>query len=248
MPGFSAGFRLLEPSGGLVYHGRALRFREGLWAGFRENVAHWLARRLPPGDELVLVGPSAGHCLPLPQLARFRRLLVLEPDPLARRWLLHRLGGRARIAVEARDLLVAPLLSGAAGLDAVLERRPHAAVLFCNVLGQLHFEMSSEQQETWRGAFQRRILPLLEDRAWASFHDRWSLDSNSNDAPPEARNFAGRPSDDELALAWFGQTGPTKTVLDHDTSRLFPEALPRRYFSWQITPQALHVVEALPSA
>jgi hypothetical protein len=248
MPAFSAGFRLLQPSGGLVYHWRALRFREGLWAEFRHGIAVWLARRLPPSDELVLVGPSAGHCLPLAQLARFRRLLVLEPDPLARRWLRYGLGERPRVVVEPRDLLVAPLLSGAAGLDAVLERRPHAAVLFCNVLGQLHFEMSDEQQRAWQDAFRRRIVPLLEGRAWASFHDRWSLDSGSDQARPAARAFAGRPSDDELAAAWFGPTGPAKTVLDHDTSRLFPEALPRRYFSWQITPQALHVVEALPDA
>jgi hypothetical protein len=248
MPGFWAGSRLLGPSGGLVYHGRALCYRDTLWSTFRASVADWLARRLPVGDELLLVGPSAGHCLPLQQLSRFRRVLVLEPDPLARYLLRAGLGPQPHVEVEPRDSLVAPLLSGAAGLDAVLERRPRAAVLFCNVLGQLHFELSDEQQPVWHEAFRRRILPLLEGRDWASFHDRWSLDFGSAEARPEARAFSERPSDDELAEAWFGTSGPVRTVLDHGTSELFPAALPRRYFSWQITPRALHVVEALPDA
>src|SRR5215216_4794788 len=98
MPAFWAGFErpappllrsaptamsLFTPSGGLVYHARALRHRSGLWAPFRRAVDEWLAEALPPADELILVGPSAGHCLPLERLARFRRLLVLEPDPVA---------------------------------------------------------------------------------------------------------------------------------------------------------------------
>src|SRR5882724_8736674 len=102
MPGSWAGSKLFKPSGGLVYHWRALRYRAVLWSQFRAGIAEWLARRLPLGDELLLVGPSAGHCLPLSQLARFRRLLVLEPDPLARRLLLPELGRHPRVEVEAR--------------------------------------------------------------------------------------------------------------------------------------------------
>jgi hypothetical protein len=236
---------LFTPSGGLVYHARALRFRDGLWAPFRDVLAAWLAQHLAVTEELILVGPSGGHCLPLAHLSRFGRLLVLEPDPLARRILALRLP-RSRLEVEHRDLLLQPLLSGGSGLDTVLRQRPRASVLFCNLLGQLHFGLSDDAQVHFRAELRRRIVPLLEGRSWASFHDRWSLDRSSRDEPtPTARSFERQPNDDELGVAWFGPAGAPVTVLDHGTSGLFPEVWPRSYFSWQITPQALHVVEAV---
>lgn len=240
-----AGARLFSLSGGLLYHLKALRYADELWAPFRRQVAHWLARALPAGDELLLVGPSAGHCLPLEQLARFRRLYVLEPDPLARLLLRSRIRG-PELHFEHRDLLVAPLLSGRVGLDTFLERRPNASVLFCDLLGQVQLELDDEQQLRFQGEFQRRLLPLLAGRPWASFHDRWSLDRSSG-APrlPSLVAFDRVPSDQELGMAWFGAEGSQITVLDHATSELFTAPGPRRYFAWQITPDALHIVEGV---
>jgi hypothetical protein len=233
-------------SGGLVYHLRALRYRESLWAPFRSALAMWLTERMPPSAELVLVGPSAGHCLPLAELSRFGRITVLEPDPIARSLLARRLRP-AHIELESRDLLLAPLLSGSAGLDALLKQRPAASLLFCNLLGQLRFGLSDEQQARFVAEFQRRLLPLLAGRRWASFHDYWSLDRHRAEPCPTLLDFARQPDDDELGVACFGARGAPITVLDHGTSMLFPASLPRRYFSWQITPAALHIVEAVAS-
>ncbi len=228
-----------------MYHFRALRYARGLWAPFRANLASWLAAtELDSADELLLVGPSAGHCLPFGWLERFRRLTLLEPDPLAQRLLSLRLSS-PKLESEQRDLLLGPLLSGRAGLDAVLERRPRAAVLFCNVLGQLHFALSDDEHQHFQAEFSRRIVPALEGRAWASFHDRWSFDLAPDPALPEQLAFERKPSETTLAKAWFGADGPTVTALDHGTSQLFPGALPHRYFRWQITPAALHLVEAV---
>ncbi len=236
---------LFSLSGGLLYHLKALRYGPELWAPFRHQVANWLAGALPAGGELVLVGPSAGHCLPLAQLKRFERLLVLEPDPIARRLLRSRLS-HPRLQLEYRDLLVEPLMSGRAGLDVVLERRPDASVLFCDLLGQVQLELSDEQQARFQDEFRRRILPRLDGRRWASFHDRWSLDRDLHQPPlPSVVGFNYVPQDDELGAAWFGPQGPPVTVLDHATSELFPAPGSRRYFAWQITPQALHIVEAV---
>lgn len=236
---------LLSQSGGLVYHARALRYRDSCWAPFRRHVADWLASVLPPGDELVLVGPSAGHCLPLAQLRRFRRLLVLEPDPVARFLLLRRLA-HPRVLVEHRDLLVEPLLSGRPGLDALLERRRPAAVLFCDLLGQVQLELADAERARFQAEFRRRLGPELARRRWASFHDRWSLDRGIQEpAVPASIALDHAPSDDELGAALFGAQGAPITVLDHATVELFPEPGPRRYFSWQITPRALHIVEAV---
>jgi hypothetical protein len=239
---------LFSQSGGLVYHARAWRLAHTLWQPFRASVAEWLAAQLPAADELILVGPSAGHCLPLEQLAGFRRVLVLDPDPLAR-WLLARrlrsYNAKVIVEEEARDQLLTPLLTDAPGLEQVLERRPQAALLFCNVLGQLHFGLNEEQQIALPRNFRRRIGPQLGKRAWASFHDRWSLDSA--EVLPLHASFAERPSDDELGRRFFGAAGPAVEVLDHGTAELFATELPRRYFSWRVTPSAAHIVEALPA-
>ncbi len=238
---------LFSLSGGLVYHARALRYRAGLWASFRSELSLWLERCLPPAAELILVGPSGAHCLPLEQLRRFGRLVALEPDPLARRILKLRLP-RATLELEHRDLLLQPLLDGGTGLDSLLERRPMASVLFCNLLGQVQLELPDQQQQRFQAEFRRRVLPQLAGRAWASFHDRWSLDRNEREAPPPPLAFERLPSDDELGVACFGPSGPVVTAFDHDVKALFPEAWPRRYFGWQLTPQALHVVEGVSGA
>lgn len=237
---------LFTPSGGLVYHARALRYRDRLWAPYRAALADWLERCLPPSDELILVGPSGGHCLPVAHLSRFGRLVALEPDALARRILQRRLAP-ARLEVEHRDLLLLPLLSGARGLDALLERRPRASVLFCNLLGQVQIELTDELQDRFQRELTRRVLPLLAGRHWASFHDRWSLNREQGQLPPAPNtlSFERLPSDDELGVAYFGAAGAPVTAFDHGASSLFPAAWPRRYFTWQLTPQALHVVEGV---
>jgi hypothetical protein len=247
---------LFSESGGLVYHARAWRLAGTLWLPFREAIAEWLARQLPVDcererdQELVLVGPSAGHCLPLQHLAQFRRVLLLEPDPVAR-WLLTRRlrAHQPQIVIESepRDELLAPLLTGAPGLEQVLERRPRAALLFCNVLGQLHFGLDDAQQARFEQAFRERVVPQLAGRDWASFHDRWSLDWEAQQPLPGSVGLAARPTDDELAQRCFGAEGPPVEVLDHGTAQLFPAELPRRYLPWRITDSALHVVEALPA-
>jgi len=236
---------LVSLSGGLFYHLKALRYAPGLWQPFRRHVAEWLEHALPPGDELVLIGPSAGHCLPLAQLDRYQRLYVLEPDPIARFWLRTRLS-RARLLLERRDLLVEPLLAGRGGLPVLLRRLPKASVLFCDLLGQVQLELTDEQQSRFQREFREKILPLLAERRWASFHDRWSMDRGVEEpALPSSVAFDHAPSDEELGGAWFGPDGAKVTVLDHGTSELFPNSRPRRYFAWQITPQALHLVEAV---
>jgi hypothetical protein len=236
---------LFTPSGGFVYHLRAARHRARLWATFRAQVADWIEAKLPLGKELVLVGPSAGHCLPLAHLARFQRLTVLEPDAVAR-WLLRRGLGRSDVELESRDLLLEPLLTGTAGLPELLASRPRAAVLFCNVLGQLHFGLSDDEHARFQEQFRRRIVPLLAGRPWASFHDRWSLDAGVTEPRPPLV-FPALPSPQDLGRAWFGSVGPPLAVLDHGTAELFPSELPRRYFGWQISADAFHLVEGVPA-
>jgi hypothetical protein len=233
---------LLSPSGGVVYHLRAARYRGGLWAPFRARLGSWLSQQLSDAPELILVGPSAGHCLPLDRLARYPRLTALEPDWLAARLLRAKL---PRLEVLHEDLLLGPLLRGEPGLEQLLAQRPQAAVVFCNVLGQLQFGLSDREQAQLVSEFQRRLLPALQGRAWASFHDRWSFDLEPDGQRLLEREFPNAPSELELGQAWFGSDGPELSAFDHGTAELFPAQLPRRYFGWQLTPHAYHLVEGV---
>lgn len=162
---------LLAPSGGLVYHLRALRHRHGLWAPFQRVVADWLAGWQPGRRELVIVGPSAGYALPAGFLRRFERVTALEPDPLAR-WLLAHRPDAGRLGFSRLNCLATP-----DGLARLAAAHPEAAILFSNVLGQL-----AAPAEDWR----RLIARHLSGHAWASYHD-----VISTTAPPEARQRAG---------------------------------------------------------
>lgn len=215
--------QLLHPSGGLIYHLRALRHRHGLWRSFHGVVAGWLDAWQPERRRLVLVGPNAGHALPAGFLARFDEVLALEPDPLARHWLARR-PDAARLRFVARDCLSTP--DGLAGLASAF---PDAAVLFSNVLGQL-----PAPEATWSSLLNQH----LAGQPWASYHD-----VASTERPPQCTTpvtLAGK-DDLETTLARFWQGG-TLTVSDHETFQLGGRG-PFSYVPWQLAPGRWQLVE-----
>jgi hypothetical protein len=122
---------LFDPSGGLTYQLRALRYRRGLWAGFHATVAGWLSDWQPNARTLVIVGPNAGHALPPGFLERFEQVIALEPDPIARHLLARRPGCPPATLRQAR-LPEHPGWPGPAGGALSRRRLP-----FSNVLGQV---------------------------------------------------------------------------------------------------------------
>jgi hypothetical protein len=213
---------LFDPSGGLAYHLRALRFRRSLWRPFVLQVAAWLDEWRPPCGELVLVGPSGGYSLPEAFLARFAAVHVLEPDPLARA-ILRRRFGKVAYRFHALDCL-----GPQAGPEQLAATFPHAAILFCNVLGQV-----------WdAGAFPARAAGLeaaLARQHWASYHDLLSAAAAPGESIP---NDPLRCSAKALAKAlWAGQP---IAVTDHGSGCLGgPQT---RLALWQLSPAAWHVV------
>jgi hypothetical protein len=214
---------LLDPSGGLVYQLRAARHRYGLWVPFHAEVAGWLADWQPEQDQLVIVGPNAGHALPAGFLARFEAVVALEPDPLAR-WLLARRPDARRLRFDTLDCLVT-----ANGLAELPGRYPQAAILFSNVLGQI-----SAPADSWA----RLLARHLSGHAWASYHDVISTRS----APSQHKGCTVTVTeglDATLARFWKGRE---ITVLDHETFRI-NDSGPFRYAPWQITGKRWHLVE-----
>ncbi len=238
-------------TGGLAYHWRALKYRGGIWAPFRAEVSRWLESWQPQERSLLLVGPSAGHCLPgRDWFARFDRVDAVDPDRLARLWLPARLG--RSIQWNSRDYL-SPTQGEfrSAGARELLELYPSHAILFCNLLGQLRFLDQNAALGASFANWKRQLGELLRDRAWASFHDRLSGDVGPRGvASPESASdsaFLGQ-SDQELSadelLTRFYPVHERAVLLDHLTGEFFP-GRPRSYFSWQIRPGCFHLVEAI---
>jgi hypothetical protein len=238
----------LTPAGGLVYHLRALRFRRTLWAPFERTLATWLEAWDPGSDAVLLVGPSAGYCLADRFLARFRDVLVLEPDPVARLMLARRLARLriGRVGTCADDLLVRSLLGPERDLCDLLDEDPTRAVVFCNLLGQVRFLLPDETFETWADAFRARVVAALATRGWVTFHDRLSGEV----APALGAGATSERELDEPALvARFYAAPPvargTVELVDHLTGALWPPSLARRYFGWEVVPGRFHLIEGI---
>jgi len=221
---------LLHPSGGLIYHLRAWRWRRRLWAPFHAAVEGWLNTWQPNATHLVLVGPSGGYALAADFLAGFSRITVLEPDPVARRLLKYRFPA---IPFEFAE---SAWLPGPKGFQILAIRYPDAAFLFCNLLGQTLVGRREDPHQAWL----RQLATALQGRVWASWHD---LASTTH--PPERYAvIAGSVAEAlENVLAHFWQ-GCELAIHDHDCAGICP-GYPRQYAIWQLMPSRYHLVEWL---
>ena len=220
---------LFHPSGGLAYHLRAWRYRHTLWHPFHAEVRRWLADWQPQASHLVLVGPSGGYALEGAFLARFSRITVLEPDPVARA-LLQRGFPWTSFQFESHADLVQ-----ADGFQRLAARYPHAAFLFCNLLGQpLLGQGRGQGRQTWLSGLQ----PALTGRDWASWHDLVSTERMPDQGEPFGLAQA-EPLDTLLGRVW---QGGELAIHDHEMSGLAP-GLPRQYALWPLFPGRFHLIE-----
>jgi hypothetical protein len=239
------------PTGGWRYHARAWRFRRGIWAPYVDAVAQWLARWSPPERDLLVIGPSAGYTLPASFLERFDTITAVDPDPTAR-WLFTRrfartIASRRAFAWDLRDPL--GLTEGVfdpARFDALLDAHRASAVLFSNVLGQLHLLDADDRHRDALDAWFSSLPTRLEPRSFASYHDRFTsalcpaIDGSLHSGGPLANEDLG-------ALVYVTaseSSAEPAEIVDHRTGNLFP-GLPREFFSWQIAPRRWHVIEAV---
>ena len=218
-------------TGGLAWHLRALVARHWLWAPFRAQLEAWLIGWSPPTRMLLLVGPSAGWCLPDNFLTRFDHLHAVDIDPAAEPLfrLLH--GGALRRAGADLSWSRMDFFADPAG---VLAAHPEAAVLFCNVAGQRCVQVRDPLAVE---AEMAALQGLLRGRDWASFHDL--LSARTLVAPP-ARSLSGHVGAHEI-LASLGLGGEW---FDHLTGCLLPPDAARRILPWRFKRRRLHLIEA----
>ena len=223
----------MSPSGGLVWHAHALRYRSQ-WRPFCEAVADWLLHWPHGRRDLLLFGPSAGWCLSSEFLASFRHIHAVDIDPLAP-WLFQCLhGGRLRQSGTTISWQRADLFSV---LDPLQKKHPDYAILFSNVLGQhrLHCADISTAEADLRWLSER-----LDKTVWASFHDRLSVKRQAGGGPWPSVHEPCSLSSTALAQR-FGSAG---VWFDHLTAELIKGENECLYLPWPITPSRLHVVEA----
>jgi hypothetical protein len=234
---------LINPSGGLRYHLRALRNRNRAWQPYRAGLSEWLSTWKPGTRSLAIVGPSAGHCLPLAALGQFERFVIFEIDPLARYILKRRLQaelpGRPVMWVT-EDAWLRPVNEGAGIPEAQLSG---CALLFSNIIGQLSYLLEPGQYTAFRKTWRASLFPFLERTPWASFHDRVSgdvapyaplptQDASLSDAEVSAL-YEDDPEHDHIELN------------DHRSQELLPKGYSYRYLHWPLTRSSHHLIECV---
>jgi hypothetical protein len=232
-----------NPSGGLRYHLRALQNRTRAWQPYRTGLSTWLSMWKPDKRSLAIVGPSAGHCLPLAALAQFERFVIFEIDPLARYILKRRLHaelpGRS-IQWITEDVWLRPLNEGDGIPEALLS---DSALLFSNFIGQVSYLLAPGQYTTFRKAWRTSLFPFLERTPWASFHDRVSGDVAPYAALP---THAASLSDAEVSALYEDDPAHDRIELnDHRSQELLPRGYSYRYLHWPLTRSKHHLIECV---
>jgi hypothetical protein len=243
--------RFFNVAGGARYHLRAMRYSGRFWAPFRSDIGRWLNDWNPGGKKLVIVGASGGYCVNQAWLHRFDEIVCLDPDPLARAIFTRRVrSGTSRapgIQWDFDNFLDEPTPQGQLDRFAgFLSKHPGAPVLFSNFLGQLNLllEESTSGSVLTLAHWKRSLVSeILEQRPWASFHDRVS--GRLAPACPSPLRSAHRLADREIIERFYSAESGMHELGDHDTEGFFDPALTHTYFRWDLTPHWHHLIEAV---
>ena len=228
-----AGGGLISPSGGLIWHFRALRYRAN-WADFINGLSEWLQSWGHGADGLLILGASAGWCLRSPFLAGFREIVAVDLDPLAPLIFGRRHGPIIKKAGTSISWIRCDAMQE---LDRLLKLFPTHSILFCNILGQLVLHtrdlIATEQ-------YLQQLPRKLAGRNWATFHDRLSRQWVPGESVPQHFRKAGITSSLEVARL----SRVHGVWEDHLTGEVLPRAVCRHYFAWPITSTRMHIIEA----
>lgn len=239
---------LLNLSGGLYYHLRAVRYSRGLWKNYSNSVTLWLKNWQTQKSKLIVIGASGGYCVNFSSLP-FEEMLVNEIDPLARYIFKKRYAGAKKVSFESRNFLSPE--NGkfrAEKLICWLESYPDYAILFSNVLGQLP-ALFAEEWKASGAEYLKNLFEYLKDRDWATFHDRVSLERGVARLPHNLEVFfqeSLRPIKTPELCSHFSGGQKAATFIDHETDDFVSG--PVRYFLWPLTPQKVHVIEGFQSS
>jgi hypothetical protein len=231
---------LINKSGGLNYHLRAIRFQSNIWSPFKDHLNNWLKEWQPSEKKLVLIGASGGYTIPKQFLDQFDHVFCIDPDPMAQPIFKHRFQSQ-NIYWDSDDYLETRS-KFKLSLEDLVFRYHDSAFLFCNVLGQRPLLLeSSLRDEAKICKWNLRLTEKLKKTTWASFHDRLSIKAQPFYYDPISKPFSLTVP--ELLDHYFphSQSGE---VIDH-LSQQIGINLPKWYCPWQLTPQHCHIIEGV---
>ncbi|MBU6375594.1 MAG: hypothetical protein KGQ59_06325 [Bdellovibrionales bacterium] len=227
--------QLFNPGGGLRYHARALLYRDSRWMPFRQDIRLWLEEWIPrpsaASQDLLVIAPSGGHCLPSSWLGSFRSVSAVDIDPLAP--LFFRLNHAAALPSGQLHWIHGDVFQDWQDL---IGQHPHHLILFGNFLGQAQ-EVDEKQAKVWFDV----LAKTLGERKWASFHDRYSgvIKPIKN---VTALETGTRASSQEI-LKHFYAPYSTGELCEHELPPIFPEQSSYRYWSWPLSRRQFHIIE-----
>lgn len=228
-------FGILRPSGGLLYHLRALRSRK-LWRDFAGELEIWLSEWKTPSGKLILLGPSGGYTLPSAWLRGFSEIHAFDIDPLAP-WLFSLRHPGVDAGFERHDVFWQNGHLTTAPLEAIVRAHPGATLLFCNVLGQLPLENRVDDGDMAR--YLKQLRASLHGVSWASYHDLYTVEPL---APQDHRKVAQVfCSGGDIARGVSGVDH--LEVTDHTLDGAWSEGLDTVRFSWPLSSHSLHLIE-----
>lgn len=237
----------VKATGGVRWHMRALMQRTR-WYATNALLADWLAQTQPVSSELLLVGASAGWMMSGPWLQRFKKITVIDLDPIAP--CLFRLNhGRA---LKRSGTQLAFLRGDAlADLPQLLRGYPQASVFFDNVLGQHRFRMDDTDQAE---AELNGMAERLHGRDWGSVHDLFSgpvtpafkgSEPVAIPAEIEATGLIANGLSDARLQQWLlSRVGASGPWIDHLTLGVFPPNTRSCLISWDFLPGYKHWLQA----
>ena len=228
---------LFGKSGGISYHITAMRFRRR-WAPFLRHVEGWLNAWPTPQNELIIFGASAGWTLPAHFLARFERVIVIEPDPAARFLLRWRFPKVQKWVFHDEISLLPWLVSSQSNqLKKFLDQYPNAAVLFSNLLGQIPLVWPRELSPAEWSRCNSIFIDALKQRNWASYHDLLSAISRPTE-PFEKIVWRAGESLVELGARVWSVREKQIVVADHGMDWLKSTEVA----IWHLRPKTYHLI------
>lgn len=230
---------LFHHSGGVVYHWRALFHQSKHWKKHSDQTRLFLEEWNPKSESLYLIGPSGGYSLPLTWLKKFKDITAIEPDALSRKIFEWRTGLKPNWITEPFRF------------DELKNNTPYfkknSAILFCNLLGQLHFDETAGLQA------QETLCQLTQSHEVASYHDILSGDDFRFEwTSPMDGDEPLRVKYEIEALDPYLTANEGIAELDlhvHPAAYLFQDDFFRyQYWEWQITNKQTQVIEAVYSS
>lgn len=242
---------LFNPAGGLIYHFRALRHRDKEWWPFRVSIGRWTGKWVPKSSAVVLIGPSAGYCIPGSLLSRFQYIMAFEPDRLARR-LFKKNHPTARVEWASRADFLQVVRKERGDRTKILRRfglPEDTAFVFPNFLGQVEFLSRTSDEDL------KRIAEVVFSGPFLTFHDRlnasWSLKEGA-----EVFESFGRASAEDLAKAFLKEPlSKSATAIEEHSLEPFIERLKElgvpldrlewTYWPWKFRQDRVQIVEGV---